>query len=145
MIACVIMTRSLLVKDSPTSANSGSSLSTSTLGVKNPFHYLTMWWRWGRGSFASFTMLLPLPGMEVGEGLIYIIRVSPSTLNGDGGGAHLNSQCHSLYIWWRWGGAHLHHPQSVSLYVGWRWGTGSFTSSTECLHLPWWHMGTGLI
>ena len=44
-------------------------------------------WRWGRVSFASFTMSLPLPGKEVGERLIHIVRVSPSTLGGGGGGA----------------------------------------------------------
>ena len=78
-------------------------------------------WRWGRGSFEPFTMSLPLPGMEVGEGLIYmseclplpwvevgegficiIHRVYPSTLNGGVGVAHLYpSQCHSLYLGWR--------------------------------------------
>ena len=40
---------------------------------------LYLGWRWGRGSFEPFTMSLPLPGMEVWEGLIYIVRVSPST------------------------------------------------------------------
>ena len=117
---------------------------------------LYLGWRWGRGSFASFTMSLPLPGMEVGERLICNVRMSPPTLGGGGGGAHLHCQSVSLYLGWRWGrgsfasftislpylhprwrgGAHLHH-QSVSLYVGWRWGWGSFTSSTEYLPLPW--------
>ena len=126
MIACVIITQSLSSHGLICISHSISSLCTSTLGVKYPFHYLTMWWRWGRGSFASFTMLLPVPGMEVGEKLIYIIRVSPSTLGGGGGGAHLNSQCHPLY-------------------VGWRWGRGSFTSSPECLPLRWVEVGVGLI
>ena len=78
---------------------------------------LYLGWRWGRGYVASFTMSLPLPGMEVGMGLVYTVRVSPCTLGG--------------------GGARLYH-QSISLYRRWRWWWGSFTSSTECLPLPWW-------
>ena len=73
-------------------------------------------------------MWLPLPWVEVGEGLICIIHsVSPSPLGGGGGGAH------------------LHKPQCGSLYLGWRWGRGSFVSSTVCLPLPWVEVGEGLI
>ena len=61
---------------------------------------------------------------EVGEGLICIVRVSPSTLVGGVGGARL-------------------HRQSVSLYLGWRWGRGSFASS-ECLPISWVEVGEGL-
>ena len=76
-------------------------------------------WRWGRGSFAFTTVCLPLPRMEVGEGLICIYHsVYPSTLNGGGGGAH------------------LHLPQCVSLYLEWRWGRVSFAFITVCLLLP---------
>ena len=62
--------------------------------VRDDYHpqcvCLYLEWRWERGSFASFAMSLPLPGVEVGEGLICIYHsVSPSTLNGGGGGAHL--------------------------------------------------------
>ena len=60
--------------------------------------------------------------MEVGEGLVCIIRVSPPTVSGGVGGARL-------------------HRQSVSLYLGWRWGRGSFASS-ECLPLCW---GEGVV
>ena len=43
--------------------------------------------RW-EGSFASY-LCLPLPWVEVGEGLIDIVhKVSSSTLGGGGGGAH---------------------------------------------------------
>ena len=70
------------------------------------------WVEVGEGLILS-TVCLPLPWVEVGEGLIYIIHsVSPSTLGGGGGGEH------------------LYHPQCVSLYLGWRLGRGSFTSST---------------
>ena len=39
-------------------------------------------------------------------------------------------------------GAHLLVSVSPSMR---RWGRGSFASSTLCLPLPWWEMGTGLI
>ena len=57
-------------------------------------------WRWGRGSFVSSTVCLPLPCVKVGEGLICIIHsVSPSTVSGGGGGALLyHPQCVSLYL-----------------------------------------------
>ena len=127
---------------------------------------LYLGWRWGRGSFVSSTVRLPLPCVKVGEGLICIIHsVSPSTLCEGGGGAHLyHPQCVSLYFVWRWGrdsfvsstvclplpwvkggGAHLYHPQCVSLYLGWRWGRGSFVSSTVRLPLPCVKVGEGLI
>ena len=73
-------------------------------------------------------IILPLPWVEVGEGLICIIHsLSSTTLSGGGGGAH------------------LHHPECVSLYLGWRWGRGSFASPTVCLPLPWVEVGEGLI
>ena len=59
----------------------------------------------------------------MGEGLICIIHnvsplghnVSPTTLGGGGGGAHLhNPQCVSLYLG---GGAHLHNPQCVRFFI----------------------------
>ena len=57
--------------------------------------------------FASSTVCLPLPWMEVGEGLTCIFRiVSLSTVGGSGGGSY------------------FHHPQCVSLYLGYRWGDG---------------------
>ena len=100
--------------------------------VRDDYHpqcvCLYLEWRWERGSFASFAMSLPLfafttvcllSRMEVGEGLICIYHsVSPSTLNGGGGGSH------------------LHLPQCVSLYLEWRWGRGSFAFTTVCLPLP---------
>ena len=46
-------------------------------------------WRWGSGSFEPFTMSLPLPGMEVGEGLIYMSECLPLPwveVGGGGGG-----------------------------------------------------------
>ena len=105
---------------------------------------LYLGWRWGRGSFASSTVCLPLPWVEVGEGLICITHsLSPTTLSGGGGGAHLHRpECVSHYLA---GGVHLHHPECVSLYLGWRWGRGSFASSTVCLPLPWVEVGEGLI
>ena len=75
----------------------------------------------GRGSFAS-SESLPLPWVEVREELICIVRVSPCTLGGGGGGARL-------------------HRLSVSLYLG---GRGSFASS-ECVSLPRVEVGVGLI
>ena len=72
----------------------------------------------GRGLFSS-SESLPLPWMEMGEGLICIVRESPDILGG--------------------GGAHL-HCQSISLYLG---GRGSFASS-ECLPLSWVEVGEGL-
>ena len=45
---------------------------------------------WGWGSFVLTTVCLPLPWVEVGEGLICIDHsVSSSTLGGGGGRAHL--------------------------------------------------------
>ena len=106
-------------------------------------------WRWGRGSFVSSTVCLPLPWVEVGEGRICIIHsVCPSTLSEGGGGAHLICIIHSVSpstLSRGGGGAHLYHPQCVSLYLGWRWGRGSFVSSTVCLPLPWVEVGEGLI
>ena len=85
---------------------------------------------WGRGSFALTTVCLPLPWVEVEEGLICIDHsVSPYTLGGGGGGAHLHwPQCvpsslgrgggerAHLPLGWRWigGMVHLHDLQSVS-------------------------------
>ena len=149
------------------------SVSPSTLGgggggahLHQPqcvSHYLG--WRWGRGSSASSRVCLPLPWVEVGEGLICITHsLYPTTLSGGGGGAHLHRpECVSHYLG---GGAHLHHPECVSLYLGWRWGRGSsvssrvclplplvevrwgrgsFASPTVCLPLPWVEVGEGLI
>ena len=100
MIACVIMTQSLSSHGLTCISHTVHSLSTSTLGVKYPFHHLTMWWRWGRGSFALTTVCLLLPWVEIGEGLIYIIhRVSPSTLGGGGDRTNLNhTQCYSICV-----------------------------------------------
>ena len=121
------------------------------------FVSLYLEWRWGRGSLA-FTTVCLLPRMEVGEGLICIYHgVSPSTLNRDGGVAHLHlTQCVSLYLERRWGrgsfciyhsvspstlsggggGAHLRPSQCHSLYLGWRWERGSFVFTIVCLLLP---------
>ena len=106
-------------------------------GVREPhFHqpqcafvYLSI--RWGTGSFTSVAVrlprmvggaqphhlsivCLPLPWVEVGEGLICIIQsVFPSTLGGGGGGAHLH---HKQGI--SDGGVrepHLHQPHNVPL------------------------------
>ena len=64
--------------------------------------------------------------VEVGEGLICDDHsVSPSSLGGCGGGAH------------------LHHPQSVSLYLGGKWGQGSFASYNNVTLFVW--RGKGLI
>ena len=67
-------------------------VSPSTLGGGAHLHRqgvsFYLGWRWGRGSFASFTTSLPLPGMEVGERLICNVRMSPSTMGG--GGAHMH-------------------------------------------------------
>ena len=75
-------------------------------------------WRWGRGSFAFTTVCLPLPRVEVGEGLICIYHSVSPTLSGGGGVAP------------------LHLPQCVSLYLEWRWERGSFAFTTVCLPLP---------
>ena len=94
---------------------------------------------WGRGSFVLTTVCLPLPWVEVGEGFIASITVClplPWVEVGEGLIVH-RPQCVSLYLGWRWGrgslwinhsvspstlgggggGAHLHQPQCVSLYL----------------------------
>ena len=119
--------------------------------------------RWGRSSFVSFTECLPLPLVEVGEGLICITHSvppstfggggggahphhPPSTLGGGGGGAHLHHPQYAPFtLGGGGGGAHLYHSQSVSLYLWWRWGRGSFVSPTVCLLLPLVEVGEGLI
>ena len=88
---------------------------------------LFLGWRWGRVSFTSSTMCLPL------EWLIYIIHnVSPSSLGGGGGGAHLQSTMCLPLPW-------------VEVGEWLIWGRGSFTSSTMCLPLPWVEVREGLI
>ena len=104
---------------------------------------LYLGWRWGWGSFISSTECLPLPRIEVGEGLICIVRVSPSTLGGGGGLAHLHRQSVSLYLGWRWGRGSLALSECLPL-PGWRCWRGSFASS-ECLPISWVEVGEGLI
>ena len=125
----MIITQSLSSHGLICISHSISSLCTSTFGVRHPFHHLTMWWMYWRGSFASATVWLSFVAMEdhLWWGMTIIHSVFASTLNGGGRGAHLHpSQCHSLYL-------------------GWRWGRGSFAFTTVCLLLPWMEVGEGLI
>ena len=83
-------------------------------------------------------MCLQLPWVEVGEGLTCIIHnVSPSTLGGGGGGAHLhNPQCVPL-PWVEVGEGLICIIHNVSpTTLGGGGGSDSFTSPTMCLPRP---------
>ena len=103
-------------------------------------------WRWGRGSFASSKLCLPLswvvmqmkPSLYLGwEGLIITHGMSPSTLNGNGGGAHLHRpQCVSLYLGWWWGRGLICIVYIMLPSIKGGYGGGSFASSTVVCALP---------